>query len=206
MQDVNSLIPSYDSHYKAILLFGPPGSGKGTQGHMLSQIGNHYHLSSGDVFRSLDPGSPAGKLFHHYSQQGNLLPDEITLAICKNYIQGLIATNRFHPEKQSLLLDGIPRTLNQAKILANYVTVTNIIVLEVKNLDNLIQRLKKRAIIQNRADDIDEQVLRNRMEVYMKETANLLSFYPKEIVSYFNAEQSPLCVLKDILTELADIL
>ena len=107
----DTLITQYNEPLRSILIFGPPGSGKGTLGKSLSSAGNHFHLSSGDIFRGLSPESPAGKVYHNYAGKGLLLPDDTTIQIWHHYVHGLIATNRYFPEQQLLLLDGIPRTL-----------------------------------------------------------------------------------------------
>jgi adenylate kinase len=192
--------------YRSVLIFGPPGSGKGTQGKFLSSAGNHFHLSSGDIFRGLSPESPAGKLYHSYAHKGHLLPDEVTVSIWHHYVEGLIATNRYFPHQQLLLLDGIPRTLNQAELLKPHIKVMHIIVLETKNPQGLIARMQRRAMLERRADDIDEKVLCTRMEIYEQETAKLLEHYPKNIISRFNADLRPLEVLRDILSRLSDLL
>lgn len=200
------IIPEYKEKFRSILIFGPPGSGKGTQGKFLSSAGNHYHLSSGDVFRRLAPESPAGELYHHYASKGHLLPDDITIEIWHHYVMGLIATNCYFPNEQLLLLDGIPRTKNQAEILDKYIDVKKIILLESKNKEVLIKRLLRRGLIERRADDTEEKVLRTRMEIYDNETLKVSSHYSKSLFAEFNAELRPLEVLRDILTELCDIL
>ncbi len=201
-----SVIPSHEGRLNAILIFGPPGSGKGTQGKFLSSAGNHYHLSSGDIFRGLSPDSPAGKIYHKYASKGNLVPDDVTIDIWHHFVQGLIATNRYFPDEQLLLLDGIPRTVEQAKILERYVDVKRILLLEVAHRDVLIHRLKRRALIEKRGDDKKEDVLRHRMEIYEEETFPVLEHYPDTLITRFNAEQRPLEVLRDILTETCDLL
>src|SRR3984885_13810650 len=130
-----ALIPQFNEPFRAILIFGPPGSGKGTLGKFLSSAGNHFHLSSGDIFRSLSPESPAGQLYHHYAGKGLLLPDEITIQIWRHFVHGLIATNRYFPASQLLLLDGIPRTLRQADLLQKYIAVERIVVLEIGHIE-----------------------------------------------------------------------
>lgn len=192
--------------FRTILIFGPPGSGKGTLSKFLSTAGNHFHLSSGDIFRGMDPDSPVGKVYHSYASQGNLVPDEVTIDVWSQYMQGQITTNRYFPRKQFLLLDGIPRTLLQAKILDEYIDVIKIIVLDMPNIDGLIKRMQRRALIEKRQDDANEAVLQNRMQVYKKETLALLQHYPKELISTFNADQKPLEVLRDVLVELSDLL
>ena len=201
-----SIISPMEGRLRAMLIFGPPGSGKGTQGKFLSSAGNHYHLSSGDVFRGLSPESPAGKLYHKYASQGHLLPDDVTIEIWHHFVMGLIATNRYFPKEQLLLLDGIPRTKRQAEILDQFIEVKKIILLDAPNKDILVKRLTRRALIEKRLDDKDEDILRNRMEVYEKETFPVLSHYSEELVAHFNAEQRPLEVLRDILIELSDLL
>ena len=197
------LPPALKKKYKAILMFGPPGSGKGTMGKFLSSAGNHYHLSSGDIFRGLSPESPSGVLYHQYASQGKLLPDHVTVQIWYNYVTGLIATNRYFPSDQLLLLDGIPRTVEQVKILSNYIDVKKIILLESGNQEILIKRIQRRALIEKRLDDQNKEVLKKRMEVYLKETEPLLKHFAPGVIHTFNALQNPLDVLKDILIELS---
>ena len=192
--------------FRSILIFGPPGAGKGTLGKFLSTAGNHFHLSSGDIFRGLDPETPTGRLYHTYASKGHLVPDEVTVEIWRQYVSGLIATNKYFPNKQFLLLDGIPRTPKQAEMFEQYIDVAHIIVLEMENVEPLITRMKKRALIEKRADDADEQVLRTRMDVYEKDTKSLLAYYPNHLISRFNADQKPLEVLRDVLVKLSNVL
>lgn len=184
------LIPSYNQPFRSVLVFGPPGSGKGTLGKFLSSAGNHYHLSSGDIFRGLSPESPAGKLFHNYAGKGLLLPDEVTIQIWNHYVHGLIATNRYFPEQQLLLLDGIPRTIRQANLLDKLIKIEKVIVLSIEDTEELIKRIQRRALIEKRMDDMHTDVLRTRMEVYERDTSKLLDHYPKELIARFNADQN----------------
>jgi len=203
---MRKIIPAVKEKLRAVLIFGPPGSGKGTQGKFLSSAGNHYHLSSGDIFRGLSPESPAGKVYHSYAIEGKLVPDEITIEIWHHFVMGLIATNRYFPEEQLLLLDGIPRTQHQAEILDEHVEIEKIILLESKSKDVLVQRLKRRALIERRFDDTDEKVLKKRMEIYEEETFPVLAHYSEKQVVRFDAEMRPLEVLRDILISLCDTL
>ncbi len=206
-QKINqTVIPTVDSPLRSILLFGPPGSGKGTVGRMLAAAGNHVHLSSGDIFRGLAPQSPAGQLFHTYASKGHLLPDEATIAIWHHYVMGLVATNRYFPHDQLLFLDGIPRTLAQAQMLDRYIDVIQVAVLDMPSTEGLIKRLQKRALSERRLDDADEKVLRTRLEVYEKDTATLLQHYPASKILHFNADQKPLAVLRDLLVGLCPII
>ena len=200
------LIPAYNQPFRSVLVFGPPGAGKGTLGKFLSSAGNHFHLSSGDIFRGLSPESPAGQLYHNYAGKGLLLPDEVTVQIWHHYVHGLIATNLYYPHQQLLLLDGIPRTIRQADLLMNYIKIEKIIVLTVQNSEELVKRIQRRALIEKRMDDMDPHVLHTRMEVYERDTYKLLQHYPEELISRFNADQRPLEVLRDVLIELSPLL
>lgn len=201
-----TVIPEHNLPFRSVLIFGPPGSGKGTLGKFLSSAGNHFHLSSGDIFRSLSPESPAGKLYHNYAGKGLLLPDEVTIQIWHHYVHGLIATNRYFPEQQLLLLDGIPRTLRQVDLLKKHIQVEKIIVLQVSSHDELVKRIQRRALIEKRTDDMDSQVLHTRMEVYEHDTSKVLNHYPDKLLARFNASQKPLKVLRDVLVGLSDLL
>jgi adenylate kinase len=192
--------------FRAVLIFGPPGAGKGTLGKFLSSAGNHCHLSSGDIFRGLSPESPAGKLFHEYAGKGLLLPDEATIDIWHHYVHGLIATNRYFPSQQLLLLDGVPRTAKQAKLLEKYIKIEGIIVLDIPDIDILVKRLQRRAVFEKRLDDMDPKVLRTRMEVYNRDTMKLLEHFPSKLIHHFNGNQKPLEVLRDVLVGLTDLL
>lgn len=191
---------------RSILIFGPPGSGKGTLGRFLSSAGNHYHLSSGDVFRGLSPESPGGKIFHKYAGEGKLVPDEFTVGIWRHYVNGLIATNCYYPHEQFLLLDGIPRTTRQVALMEPHIDLLHIINLEMPRTEGLITRLKRRAMIERRMDDFDEKILWNRMQAYEEETLKVLENYPKKLISSFNADQPPLEVLRDVLMKLSYLL
>ncbi len=206
MSVIDSLLPPYKGRFQALLLFGPPGSGKGTLGRALANAGNHVHLSSGDIFRGLAPESPAGQLTQAFASKGHLVPDEATIAIWHHYVDGLIATNRFFPASQMLILDGIPRTIKQAELMDHYLALSRILVLEMPNIDGLIARLKKRALIEKRVDDTDEKILRTRMDVYERDTAKLLQHYPKDKIVRINADQRPIAVLHDALRALFDVL
>jgi adenylate kinase len=130
----------------------------------------------------------------------------VTIQIWHHFVHGLIATNRYFPSEQLLLLDGIPRTLRQAELLEKYITVERVIVLDVENTDVLVKRIQRRALLERRLDDKDPEVLKTRMEVYKRETTQLLKHYPHSLLSHFNADQKPLKVLRDILVSLSDLL
>lgn len=200
------IVEPFEGKYSSVLLFGPPGVGKGTLGRFLASGGDQFHLSSGDIFRSLPSNSAAGKLFYEYAKQGDLVPDEITVEIWQHYVQGLIATNAYNPQGQHLLLDGIPRTLEQAQLLDETIKVRHIIVLESSNLDQLISQLQCRARTEGQIEGVDPKVINQRIHAYQREIEKLLAFYPSHLVSKVNGEQKPLEVLRDVLVRLSHIL
>ncbi len=200
------IIEPYKGKYSSVLLFGPPGVGKGTLGRFLASGGDQYHLSSGDIFRSLPSNSAAGKLFYSFAKSGNLVPDHFTVEIWEHYVRGLIATNVYNPEGQHLLLDGIPRTLEQAKMLDGCIKVRHIIVLESSNMDQLIHRLQCRARAQWQIDEVDPTIINHRIATYKNEIDKLLAYYPSHLISRVNGEQKPLEVLRDVLVRLSHLL
>ncbi len=185
--------------YKTILLFGPPGSGKGTQGKILGQLPGYFHFACGDAFRSLDPNSQIGQVFARYSKSGSLVPGELTVELWRQSIEAAVTAGRYNPQKQILLLDGIPRTLEQATIMASKLDVQSVIYLFCNDLEQIVERLKKRASVENRADDTDIEIIRYRIDVYEEQTSPLLNFYANNHVYRVNATQAPERVTQDVL-------
>src|SRR3954447_13922650 len=109
--------------YKTILLFGAPGSGKGTQGKIIGTIPGFTHTSTGDIFRSLDLTSPVGRKFHEYARRGQLVPDAFTIDLWKQDREAPEYINQFHRDPEFLVLDRLPRNLTQQKLLADVLEV-----------------------------------------------------------------------------------
>lgn len=185
--------------YRSILLFGAPGAGKGTQGKILGVIPNFFHCACGDVFRNLRTDSPLGKIFLEYSSRGELVPDIPTIELWRQFIENSTQIGRFHPGQDTLVLDGIPRNEAQAKILADVLDVVGVFYLYCNNFDNLVTRIQRRAIKENRLDDANLEVIRQRLRIYEEETKPVLNFYGPELVHKIDADQSPAKVLGDIL-------
>lgn len=185
--------------YRTILLFGAPGAGKGTQGKILGNIPNFFHCACGDVFRNLTIESKIGRTFIEYSSRGELVPDEPTIELWRQSIQGTTQARRFNPETDTLVLDGIPRNPHQAEMLKDTLDVIGIFYLRSTNFDNLVKRLQRRALKENRLDDASLDVIRNRLKTYEKETKPVLKFYGKNLVHHIDADQPPAKVLSDIL-------
>ena len=186
--------------YKAILLLGAPGTGKGTQGQMLGKLPGVVHVAMGDIFRGLDKTSELGKVFVEYSSKGLLVPDEFVVKLWKSHMDKMIADGKFNPASDLLILDGLPRNVNQAKEIEPVVNVTKIIVLRCEHgMEDIIQRMKDRALKQGRADDANEATIRRRFEVYEAETAPVLAHYPAQLRVDVDALQTPLEVAHDVL-------
>ena len=124
--------------YRSILLFGAPGAGKGTQGKILGVIPNFFHCACGDVFRNLRADSPLGRIFIDYSGRGQLVPDEPTIELWRQFIDNSTKIGRFHPDQDTLVLDGIPRNVRQAQILRDTLDVTAVFLMKSKDEDKLV--------------------------------------------------------------------
>jgi adenylate kinase len=185
--------------YKTVLLFGAPGSGKGTQGKILESIPGFYHSATGDIFRSLDLHSEMGRIFWEYSSRGELVPDEFTTKLWKNFIKGMEMVNQFHPENEILVLDGIPRNKEQARLLDDTLDVVKIVYLVCSDMKKMIERLRRRALKENRFDDANDKVIQHRLEVYERETHPVLEYYPPDKIAKIDATMSQIKVLREII-------
>ncbi len=185
--------------FKSILLFGAPGSGKGTQGKILGSIPGFYHSATGDIFRSLDLQSEMGRIFWEYAGKGKLVPDEITIRLWKQYIKGMEMINQFHPDSEILVLDGIPRNLKQAEFLDDTIDVVKVIHLICSDLNKMVERLRRRALRENRFDDASDEVIHRRLEVYERDTKPVLDHYPPERIVRVEATMSQIRVLRNLI-------
>lgn len=207
-----------------ILLMGPPGAGKGTQAEKLTEMFNVPHISTGDMFRkAIKEGTNLGKKAKSFMDQGQLVPDEVTIGIVRDRLSEIDC-------KDGFLLDGFPRTVNQADSLGNILKELEMKLDAVVNIEvpkeNLVERLTGRRVCRScgstyhvmfnpsekenvcdkcegelyQRDDDTAETVGNRLDVYMTQTAPLLNYYKEEnLLVNINGDQTMEKVLKDIL-------
>jgi adenylate kinase len=158
-----------------IILFGPPGSGKGTQAIKLAERYNLVHISTGDLFRyEMSHDTPLGIEAKAYVSRGELVPDSITIGMLKNKMDQ-------HPDVAGFIFDGFPRTIPQAEALdalmqEKGISISCLLSLEVEE-DEIVKRIISRGATSGRADDNDESIIRNRISVYREETTPVFGYY-----------------------------
>jgi len=158
-----------------LILFGPPGSGKGTQALKLTERYGLLHISTGDLFRyELGNNTPLGVLARSYMEKGHLVPDEVTVGMLRNKVEA-------NPDVNGYIFDGFPRTIPQAEALDALLaergdSISRLIMLDVTE-DEIVERILERGKSSGRADDNDPAIIRNRFEVYLNETSPVYDFY-----------------------------
>ena len=191
-----------------LVLFGPPGAGKGTQSEKIIQRYNLTHISTGDLFRKhMGEGTELGLEAQRYMDHGKLVPDEVVINMVDDKIQSTSDTNGF-------IFDGFPRTVPQAEALDNLLksreeSISVMISLDVPE-DELKQRLRNRAKVSGRADDQDDSKIQTRIEEYRQKTVPVASYYDSQDklvmvkgVGSIDEIFSSICKVLDPLTQLA---
>lgn len=183
----------------SILLFGMPGVGKGTQGTLLGTMQNLVHVSTGEIFRGLDPESEDGKEVARYIDHGELVPDEVTVAIWRHWLDGKIEAGEIRPTEDILILDGIPRSVKQCELMQEHIDVLAVIHLDPADDEPIIERLRGRAMTDGRADDADDTIIRKRMGIYRDKTSPVVHFYSDDIVHEIDPIGTQMEIKKRIL-------
>jgi adenylate kinase len=158
-----------------LILFGPPGSGKGTQAAKLVAQYQLVHISTGDLFRyEMTNNTPLGQKAKAFMAAGQLVPDEVTIGMLKNKVVA-------HPEAKGFIFDGFPRTIPQAEALDNLLESLDAPILQLISLDvneeEIVQRILKRGLDSGRSDDQNPAIIRNRIIEYREKTAPVFGFY-----------------------------
>ena len=158
-----------------LILFGPPGSGKGTQAVRLIEKYQLVHISTGDLFRyEIGNNTPLGKKAKAYMDRGELVPDEVTVGMLRNKVDA-------HPDAKGFIFDGFPRNINQSQALdaalaEKGMSVSALLALQVDD-DEIVRRILKRGETSGRSDDNDEGIIRRRINVFKTETAAVFDYY-----------------------------
>ncbi len=165
-----------------LILFGPPGSGKGTQAAHLIEKYNLVHISTGDLFRyEMSNNTPLGLQAKAFMADGRLVPDEVTIGMLRNKVEA-------HPEANGFIFDGFPRTIPQAEALDLLLSdkgteISGLVALEVDDAE-IVGRILNRGKSSGRADDNNEQIIRNRINVYKQETTPVYDYYAQNDKSH----------------------
>jgi adenylate kinase len=184
-----------------LILFGPPGSGKGTQAALLVDKYQLLHISTGDLFRyEMGNNTPLGLLAKDYMSKGHLVPDEVTIGMLKNKLN-------MHPEVKGFIFDGFPRTITQAKALDQLLqesgqSVSCLIALNVDD-EEIVNRILLRGKTSGRPDDNDESIVRNRINVYNQETTPVFDHY---LAQGKSSKVHGLGTIEEIFCRLCDVI
>ena len=161
-----------------IILFGPPGSGKGTQAKKLVEKYDLLHISTGDLFRyEMGNNTPLGQEAKSYIDKGELVPDSVTVGMLRNKVEA-------NPDVAGYIFDGFPRTIPQSEALDELLAekdqqVHRLLMLDVPD-DEIVQRILERGKTSGRKDDLNETIIRNRIEVYKNETTPVYDYYQEQ--------------------------
>lgn len=196
--------PGEHPHPRAVLMFGMPGVGKGTQGALLGKVPGFVHLSSGDCFRALDRAGDLGRQVTELIDRGEFVPDDTTMRVVGAEIDGRVARGEFHPGSELLVLDGIPRTVRQAELIGDLAEILGVVYLVCNDVEAMVQRIKLRAA-QGREDDADESIVRRRFDIFREETAPVLERFDSSLIREIDAMGTPAEVLGEVLRAVAPL-
>jgi adenylate kinase len=182
----------------AVVLFGKPGSGKGTQGLLLSIAPNLVHVDMGDLLRERRDRPGVGPRL----AAGEMVPDAVVMDVFDAHLDDLVRRGLYQPGRDLLILDGIPRSRGQAEALAQRLEVVQVVVLRCDDDAELVRRLQQRAEEEGRADDTDPAVIEKRISDHEADVAPVIGWYPSELVAEVDGLRSPIAVRDDIVRHL----
>ena len=187
-----------------LILFGPPGSGKGTQAKKLAEAYNFLHISTGDLFRyEMGNNTPLGLEAKSYIDRGSLVPDEITIGMLRNKVDA-------NQDVMGFIFDGFPRTIPQSEALDEFLAgkdqiISALIALNVDD-EEIVSRILERSKTSGRVDDGDEEIIRKRIEVYNQETSPVFQYYATDEKSFEVDGMGDIDVIYGRLSALIDTL
>ncbi len=161
-----------------LILIGAPGAGKGTQAKKIGENFKLNHISTGDLLRNeVANETELGLIAKRYMNEGNLLPDELIIKMVESYIKK-------HSQEKGFIFDGFPRNIEQAEAFDKMLQSLDMEITLVLNIEVetklLIERLNKRAVLENRKDDSNEDIIKNRLELFEEKTVPIKEFYKKQ--------------------------
>ena len=183
-----------------LIFLGPPGSGKGTQAQILTKKLNYIHISIGDLLReNISNQTDLGKLASKYVSSGELVPDDLIIDLVNSSIVDLQSKES---SSKGVILDGFPRTINQAAALENKIKELDVLIKSVVYLDISDEKILSRLLNRGRDDD-EPELIRNRLDVYRNQTEPLLMFYDeRKLLNSINGDQE----LDDVNNNIMNVL
>ena len=183
-----------------LIFLGPPGSGKGTQAQILTKKLNYIHISIGDLLReNISNQTDLGKLASKYVSSGELVPDDLIIDLVNSSIVDLQSKES---SSKGVILDGFPRTINQAVALENKIKELNVFIKSVVYLDISDEKILSRLLNRGRDDD-EPELIKNRLDVYRNQTEPLLVFYDeRKLLNSINGDQE----LDDVNNNIMNVL
>lgn len=202
---------------KAFLVFGPNGIGKGTNAKAVGVLPGYLHFSTGDMFRALvarvkdGTASELEKGIDRTMKSGALVDDETTVKLARENLEKLVSAGKFNPDTDYLLLDGLPRNVEQAKMIEPFIEVAGVLHITADRAV-AVERITGRAVLEGRKDDQDPVAVGKRLDIFFENLGKILSFYDKgfngrmdynsEMIRYVDAARRPTKVLMDCLQHL----
>jgi adenylate kinase len=203
------------ARFKTFLVFGPNGIGKGTNAKAVGTLPGYLHFSTGDMFRSLVARVKEGTAselelrIDGIMKSGGLVDDETTVKLARENLEAVVSKGRFNIQTDYLLLDGLPRNVEQARMIEPFVEICGILHVTAER-EVAVARITGRARMEGRKDDQDAEAVGRRLDIFFENAARILSYYDKNfdgqmsyssrLIHYIDADQRPTKVLQDFLS------